>query len=179
MTEMMRCAIYARVSTDEQTTDNQMPVLQDMVLRRGWSLAKVYQEDASAWKAGRQRALAEMLKDASTHSFDVVLVWALDRLTREGIATILQYVNTLKRHNVRVISVQESWTEFPNEMSELFFAITAWAAKFDSDRKSARVKAALERRRAKGLPIGRAKGAKDSKPRKRTGYLLRFAGRRE
>jgi len=62
---MDKVAIYARVSTGEQTTDNQVPVLEDAVTRRGWEVYKIYEEEASAWRAGHQKELKELLKDVN------------------------------------------------------------------------------------------------------------------
>lgn len=175
----MKVAIYCRVSTAEQDTANQLLALEKLAQDRGWEVVEVYREEASAWKDGHQQELSRLLKDASRHRFNAVLVWALDRLTRQGIGSILQLVDTLKEYKVKVISYQDSWTQFPNEaMEELFYAVAGWAAKFESDRRSERIKAAVAKRRDKGLPVGRLKGAKDRKPRKKTGYYLRHADRR-
>ena len=175
----MKVAIYCRVSTAEQDTANQLSVLEKLARDRGWEVIEVYQEEESAWKAGHQREFSRLLADASRHQFEAVLVWALDRLTREGPAAILRLVDTLKGYRVRIISHQESWTEFPNElMAELFYSITGWVAKFESTRRSERIKAAMAKMRAEGKHVGRPKGAKDKKPRKTTGYHLRFADRR-
>lgn len=175
----MKVAIYCRVSTEEQDTANQLSVLEKLAQDRDWQVVEVYQEEASAWKAGHQRELARLLVGASRHRFEAVLVWALDRLTREGIGSILQLVNTLRSYKVKIISQQEGWTEQGNEaMEDIFYAIAGWAAKFESDRRSERIKAAMDKRRKKGLTVGRPKGAKDRKPRKKTGYYLRHADRR-
>jgi DNA invertase Pin-like site-specific DNA recombinase len=175
----VKVAIYCRVSTEEQDTANQLSVLEKMAQNRGWGIVEVYQEEASAWKAGHQRELSRLLVDASRHRFEAVLVWALDRLTREGVAAILRLVDTLKLYKVKVISYQESWTEFPNElMAELFYSITGWVAKFESARRSERIIAAMDKRRAEGKHVGRPKGAKDKKPRRTTGYHLRHSDRR-
>jgi len=174
----MKAAIYARVSTEEQTTENQLPALRALAESRGWEVFKEYTEEVSAWRSGHQQELKAMLKDASYKRFNYLLVWSLDRLTREGIGTIMNYVHTLKNYDVQIISVQESWTEQMGPMADLLFAITGWIAEFESKRRSERVKAGMERRRAQGLPIGRQTGTKDKKPRRRTGYLLRYADRR-
>ena len=175
----MKAVIYARVSTDEQSTDNQIPVLEKMAGERGWEIVKVYSEEASAWRAGRQKQLKEVLKSASYHEFDILMVWSLDRLTREGIGSIMNLVNTLKTYRVQVISYQEPWTQQDGGMGDLLYAITAWVAEFESKRRSERIKAAIERKRARGEPVGRLLGAKDKKKRKRGGYFARFEDRRE
>ncbi|KKN46274.1 hypothetical protein LCGC14_0674810 [marine sediment metagenome] len=176
----MKVAIYARVSTEEQTTENQIPVLQEFAERQGWEVVEVYSEEASAWRAGHQKQLKELLNHASYHEYDIVLVWSLDRLTRQGIGSIMQLVNTFKGYGCRVVSQQESWTQQEdNMMADLLYAITAWVAKFESERRSERIKAALARKRAKGELIGRKPGAKDTSPRKRMGYMARYNDRRK
>jgi DNA invertase Pin-like site-specific DNA recombinase len=178
---MTKCALYCRVSTDEQTTENQIPQLEKFANDRGWQIVKIYTENESAWKAGHQRELSNAIVAASNHQFDYLLIWALDRLTRQGISTIWGLVNTFEKYNVHVVSLQEKFLQdIDDGFRPLYLSFLAWQAKFESDRKSARIKAALDRRRALGLPVGRIKGAKDKidRPRKRTGYLLRYADRR-
>lgn len=176
----MKVAIYARVSTEEQTTDNQVPVLSEFAERMGWDVVNIYTEEASSWRAGHQKALKELLNRASYHEYDVILVWSLDRLTRQGIGSIMQLVNTFKTYGCRVVSQQESWTQQSDGMmADLLYAITAWVAKFESDRRSERIKAALARKKAKGETIGRQPGAKDKTKRKRLGYYERYNDRRK
>jgi len=77
-------------------------------------IVEIYQDSESAWKAGHQKELAKLLGDirSGQQKYDVVLIWALDRLSREGAAAILNLVNTFKTYGTRVISHQESWTDF-------------------------------------------------------------------
>ncbi len=168
----MKVAIYLRVSTLEQATENQLPVLQKWVVARGCELVETYSENESAWKSGRQHELARLKADAARHKFDIVLVWALDRLSREGAAAILNLVNTLKAYGVKVISYNEAWTEAPGEIGEILYAIAGWVARMESQRRSERTKAGIERARRDGKPIG--KRGKDKSPRKRSGYLKRW-----
>jgi len=107
---MTKASIYVRVSTGAQDTANQLSVLKDWAKRRGFEILRVYSEEESAWKAGHQRELAHLLQDSRKRKFDVLLVWALDRLSREGSLAILSLVNRLKISGVKVISYQESWT---------------------------------------------------------------------
>ncbi|MFC1892828.1 recombinase family protein [Chloroflexota bacterium] len=105
----MKVVIYARVSTGEQDADNQIAQLNSWSRSRGWEIAGIYRENESAWKNGHQRELARLLDDARKRRFDAVLVWALDRLSREGPLAILTLVNRLKNCGVKVVSYQESW----------------------------------------------------------------------
>ena len=174
---MTKVALYLRVSTEEQTVANQLPALEAFAKSRGWEIVEVYQESESAWRSGHQRELSRVLTDCRQGQLgaDVVLVWALDRLSREGAAAILNLINTFKAYGVRVISYQEPWTEAPGEFGEVLYAIAGWVARMESKRKSERTKAGMERARREGKQIGRPKGSGDKKRRKRTGYLLRYA----
>jgi len=174
-----KCAIYARVSTDAQCVDNQVPVLTDLANRRGWEIAGIYTEEVSAWKAGHQAELKALLTAASYHQFQYLIVWSLDRLTRQGIGSIMQLFHTFTTYGVTVVSAQEGWTEQSGPFAELMMAITGWVAEFESKRRSERIKAALAAKVSRGEAIGRKSGAKDAKPRKRMGYMLRYADRRK
>jgi len=163
----MKTALYIRVSTAEQDTTNQLLTLEDYAKRRGFEVYRIYSEAETAWKNGHQAELAKLLDDAQRGKFQVVLVWALDRLSREGALAILSLVDRLKRHGVRVISVQEPWTEAPGELADILYAITGWVARMESQRRSERTKAGLERARHNGKPIGK-RGPDKRKRRRRT-----------
>ena len=171
----MKAAIYCRVSTNEQDATNQLLALEKWAGDRGWDIVDVYQEEESAWKVGHQKELARLKADAGRRRFEAVLVWALDRFSREGAAAILNLINTFKVHGVKVYSYQESWTEAPGELAELLYAIAGWSARMESQRRSERTKAGLERAKANGKALGRPWGSKDIKKRSRRGYLLRYA----
>jgi len=163
----MKCVIYSRVSSQEQTLENQIPVLEKWAQSRGFELVETYQEMESAWRNGHQRELARLLDNARKRKFDIVLVWALDRLSREGSAAILNLVNSLKVYGIRVISYQEPWTEAPGEIGEILYAIAGWVARMESHRRSERTKAGLARVKAQGKRLGRPPGSKDKRRRKR------------
>jgi len=165
--ENVKTIIYARVSTDKQDADNQIAQLTSWVTSRGWELAGIYRENESAWKNGHQKELVRLMDDARKRRFEAVLVWALDRLSREGPLAILTFVNRLKSYGVKVLSYQESWTEAPGELGELLYAIAGWVAKMESQRRSERTKAGLARAIRAGKMLGRPKGSKDKRKRKR------------
>jgi len=164
----MKCAIYVRVSTDEQDMTNQTMVLREWAEARGFEVVEVYQEEESAWRLGHQRELARMFRMARQGRFRIVLVWSLDRLTRGGPRAILTLVHKLLSCGVRVLSHQEAWTETPNDMLyELLLSVTGWVAQFESKRISERTKAGLARAKALGKKLGRPKGSKDKRKRKK------------
>ncbi|CAI82871.1 recombinase family protein [Dehalococcoides mccartyi] len=169
---MPKTAIYARVSTDKQTEANQLLALTQWANSRGWEIHEVYQEADTSWKAGHQKELARLKTDAQHRKFDTVLVWALDRMSREGALVTLSLVDQLKAYGCRLISYQEPWTEAPGAAGEVMYAIAGWVAKMESQRRSERTKAGLARLKAQGKTLGRPKGSVDRKRRKRRNYYV-------
>jgi len=178
-----RCAIWARVSTDEQDTRNQVAELCQWAEHRGLDIAAEYiLEGASAWNGKHREQLRQALADARARKFDVLLVWALDRLSREGIEATLSIMRRFSVEGVPVWSLKESWTETSDpHVRELIAAIMAWVAEMESRRRSERTKAGLARkmREDPDFKPGRQSGAKDKKPRKRSGYVARYERERD
>ena len=164
---MSKVAVYLRVSTKQQSAENQLPQLERWVADRGHQLVAVYSENESAWMSGHQRELARLVQDAKKGRFNFLLTWSLDRLSRQGSLAILSLVHKLSKYGVKVISHQESWTEAPGELAEILYAIAGWVAQMESQRRSERTKAGLIRVRAAGERLGRPPGAKDKKRRKK------------
>lgn len=84
-------------------------------------------------------------------------------------------IEHLGRYGVKVLSLQESWTEVEGPMQELLLSIVAWVARMESNRRSERTGAGLARAVAEGKRLGRPVGAKDTKKRSRRGYFARWA----
>ena len=162
-----KAAIYNRVSTSEQDATNQLLALSDWAECRGYEVVESYAETESAWRDGHEQELGRLLIDARKGKFDIVLVWALDRLSREGALAILTLVHRFRVYGVQVISYQETWTEAPGEIGEVLFALTGWVAEMESRRRSERTKAGLRRAVAQGKTLGRPPGSKDKRRRKK------------
>lgn len=176
----MKCALYLRVSSTEQHTENQLPALGAFANSRGWEVAEVYSENVSAWASGRQAELHRLIDDCQNgRKPDIVLVYDLSRLSRQGIASILNLVKMFEVHGVKVVSVKEPWTETEGPMRELLFAVFAWAAQYESRIKSERTLAGLARVREFGSKsgVGIGKRGPDKQRRNRLGYLLRYANK--
>ena len=172
----MKTALWTRVSTGEQQTQNQLSALREWAKNRGFEVVEecVYEVELSAWNGKQQPELKRALEDARLGKFEVMLVWALDRLSREGVEATLKAMRQFKERGVRVLSHQESWTDGPADMQELLASIFAWMAHQESQRRSERIRAGIERRKLAGIWTGRGG---DKKKRKRAGYLAR--GKRE
>lgn len=173
----MKTAILTRVSDpDTQTTENQIAPLEAEAERRGYEVVRRYNFGASAFQGAHKRALEEMFADARSGRFNVILVWALDRLSREGALATLEIWHRLANLGVTVVSLQEPWVEVSSDFKDVLLAITGWVARMESERRSERTKAGLERARASGKQLGRPPGSKDTKKRKRSGYYARYSG---
>lgn len=176
---MARAGLWLRVSKGEQDTENQRPQLEAWAGRRGDEVVVVYTVEQSAYAGNHRATLAQAVEDARLRRYEVLYIWALDRLSREGPEATLRALRQFRDHGVQVVSLQEPWLETVGAAGELLVSILGWLAQQESARKSERVKAGLERRRAEGLPVGRQPGAKDKKPRKRSGYYRRWEAERD
>jgi DNA invertase Pin-like site-specific DNA recombinase len=92
---LMRVAIYCRVSTEKQETENQAVQLREFAAKQGWTVYREYVDYESGAKADRGE-FKRMFVDASRRKFDVLLFWALDRLSREGVLETLQHLRRLE-----------------------------------------------------------------------------------
>ena len=152
----MKTAIYARVSTKDkgQDTHNQLLQLREYCSRQSWQITEEYIDHESA-KTGDRAAFKRLFADASRRKLDVVLVWALDRFTREGVLETFTYIEKLKAFGVAFESYTEAHFRTTGPAGELMLAVAAWIAKQERLRISERTKAGLERARREGKHCGR------------------------
>ncbi len=172
-----KCAIWCRVSKTEQETANQLDELRRWAQRKGFEITReyVFEVSASNGSTKHREMLGQALTDARLGRFEVMLVWALDRVSREGVEATLATLRRFAGHGTAVWSLREPWTEPADpRMAELLAALYAWMAAEESRRRSERTRAGLERRKREGLPVGRQPGATDKKPRRRSGYVARW-----
>jgi putative DNA-invertase from lambdoid prophage Rac len=148
-----RCAIYLRVSTDRQHTDNQRPEVEQLARARGFETLDVFEEKVSATAKNRQE-WQRLRAAAHAGKLDVVVVFAIDRIGRTMVGNI-QEILELDRIGVRVISVTEPWMDTSGPVRTLLIAIFSWVAEQEHLRIRERVKAGLERARREGKRIGR------------------------
>lgn len=173
----MKTVLYLRCSTNEtkQDVENQRTPLLKLAEAMQYEIVGEYVEYASGSGKVTRPEFRRMMEDASKRKFDLILVWSLDRFSREGIHNVFGYLEKLKKSGVAIKSYQESWLDTSdNSMSELLLAIFSWMAKQERQRISERVKAGLERTKSNGTKLGRPAGAKDKGRRRTSGYLLRW-----
>lgn len=178
MGPLIKAGFWFRVSSGEQTTDNQVPDVEQFATHHGYAEAKRYEVSDSAWKNGGgaeyRATLKRALDDAHAGEFSVLVVWALDRIVREGAEDALRIFRQFRQRGCTVVSVRESWLNSAPEVQDVLLAFAGWLAERESARRSERTKAGLARRKAEGLPVGRQPGARDRKPRRRSGYVARW-----
>src|SRR5580692_1160583 len=96
-----------------------------------------------------------MFTDASRRKFDLVLFWALDRLSREGVLETLQHLNRLTSYGIGFRSYTEQFFDSCGIFREAVIAIMATLAKQERVKRSERTKAGLARVKASGKTLGR------------------------
>ena len=168
----MRVAIYARVSTDDkgQDPENQLRQLRDWCGRMGYPVVREYVEHENGGKGTEYRKqLAAMFAGAAQREFDVLLVWSLDRFSREGMAATIAHLQRLASHGVAFRSFTEEHLSTENELvRNILLATLSSLAKLEREKISERTKAGLERARANGKRLGRPAFSDHDKQRLRT-----------
>ena len=150
----MQIAIYSRVSTEKQDTENQAVQLREFAAKQDWQIVREFVDYESGSKADRAQ-FQQMFADASRRKFDLVLFWALDRLSREGVLATLQHLNRLESYGVGFRSYTEPYFDSCGVFKDAVIAILATLAKQERIKRAERTKAGLARIKASGKRLGR------------------------
>ena len=171
----MKIAIYARVSKDEVASDGSLqdPMNQLIPLRKyceamNWTISKEFIDRVSGGTSNRPQFQA-MLGEVRQRHFDLILVWSLDRFSREGMTNTLAYIKQLRQYKTGLKSMQESWLDTQQEgVADLLLGIFSWVAAEERRKISERTKAGLAKLKAQGYKLGRGhkKGGQLLKHRK-------------
>ena len=158
----MKVAIYCRVSTEGQTTENQKFPLVDYAERQGWTY-EIFEETETTRKTRPiKQALMKRLRRLE---FDALLVLKLDRWAR-SLRELTLDIEELHHRNIIFISLNDG-IDLSTATGKLQFQILAAFAEFERNLISERTKEGLARARRQGVRLGRPPGSKDKKPRKR------------
>jgi len=150
-----RVAIYARVSKAQgQDTENQLAQLRDFCASYGWEIVHEYIDHITGKHSDREQFKA-MFTAASRRQFDTVVTWALDRLSREGVAQTFDHIKVLRSYGVEYVSFTEAHFRTTGPPGELMIAVAAWIAEQERKRISERTKAGLAKARRQGRVGGR------------------------
>jgi DNA invertase Pin-like site-specific DNA recombinase len=176
----MRIAIYCRVSTTKQDNENQLGQLREFAAKQDWQIFNNYTDQESG-STGDRTEFQRMFADASKRKFDLVLFWALDRFSREGVLATLQSLNLLESYGVSYKSFTEPFFDSCGVFKDAVVAIMATLAKQERVKRAERTRAGLAVARAKGKTLGRPKTTNAHKAdvaRLRSeGHSLRAIGR--
>lgn len=153
----MRCAIYARVSTvDRQDVQNQVAQLRRYAIANKWEIQEFI--DHESGRHDQRPMFQALFHAASRHLIDIVLVWALDRFTRQGVAETFGHIQKLSSYRVQFESFTEPHFRTSGPAGELLIAVSAWIAEQERIRIVDRVRAGMERARTNGTRSGKAIG---------------------
>jgi DNA invertase Pin-like site-specific DNA recombinase len=151
-----RAAYYLRVSTESQELQNQRAEIVPFIENRGWRLVHTYEDSMSGRKTDKDRpGFAAMLKAAHQRKFDIIVFWALDRLTREGTRATLNYLQRLESKGAGYVSYQEQWLDSTGPFKDVMVSMFATLARQETARISERTIIGLKTARAKGKRLGR------------------------
>ncbi len=154
-------AIYLRVSTQEQTTENQLLELMKVVKLSGWHVYKVYEDAGISGSKGRDKRpeFDLMQKDAVRRKFNIVLAWSVDRLGR-SVQDLIAFLNEL--HGVGCdLYLHQQGIDTTTPAGKAMFQMLGVFAEFERAMIQERVKAGLARAKAKGVKLGRSKISKN------------------
>ena len=170
----MRAALYVRVSTLDQTTLNQELELKEYCERNNIEVFQVYKDEGVSGAKTSRPALDNLLKDMRLRKFDTVIVWKYDRLGRSTLH-LTNILSELDNKNIRLIAVTQN-IDTSTAMGKFFYTIMSGIAELEREMIRERVNLGLKRAKAQGKKLGRPKGSKDKKVRRKSGYITRYAG---
>jgi len=151
-----RVALYARVSTTDQSTDSQLLDLRRYVRERGWNIFREYVDEGISGTKDFRPALNELMNDARKRKFDVVLVWRFDRFARSTKHLILA-LEEFRNLGIDFVSYQEN-IDTSSPLGSAIFTIISAVAQLERDIIAERVKAGLRRAVEAGKRLGRPRG---------------------
>jgi len=155
-----RVALYARVSTSDQSTESQLLDLRRYVSERGWNIFNEYVDEGISGTKDSRPALNELMNDAKKRRFDVVLVWRFDRFARSTKHLILA-LEEFRNLGIDFVSYQEN-IDTSSPLGSAIFTIISAVAQLERDIIAERVKAGLRRARENGKKLGRPKAFVDT-----------------
>jgi DNA invertase Pin-like site-specific DNA recombinase len=158
----MRVALYCRVSTAHQSSDNQLQELERVASTRGWNVVRTFRDDGISGAKGRdgRPALDALLKAATRREFDLIAVWSIDRLGR-SLQHLVTTVNDLHASGVQLYFHQQA-LDTTSPSGKLMFGVFSSFAEFERDLIRERIKLGVERARKEGKKLGRPSSVTDS-----------------
>lgn len=151
---MKRAVLYTRVSSLDQHPETQLCDLRPLAAARGYEIVGEYTDTISGSKAKRP-GLDQLMADARRRRFDVVLVWAFDRMAR-SVKHFLEILDDLNHLNVEFVSFREN-IDTGGPLGRAMVIIVGAIAELERSLIVERVKAGMRRARLEGRQIGRSR----------------------
>jgi DNA invertase Pin-like site-specific DNA recombinase len=150
-----RAALYLRVSTGGQTTENQRLELEAMAARCGWTVIGIYEDAGISGAKGRDQrpAFDRLCRDAARRKIDVVMAWSVDRLGR-SLQHLVQFLGDLHAGGVDLYLHQQG-IDTTSPSGKAMFQMLGVFAEFERAMIRERVQAGLARARSQGKRLGR------------------------
>jgi DNA invertase Pin-like site-specific DNA recombinase len=164
----MRAALYLRVSTDTQTTDNQEHELRIVAERLGHEIVETYTDNGISGSKGRDKrpAFDRLHKDATRRKFDLVMAWSVDRLGR-SLQDLTSFLSHLHASKVDLFLHQQG-LDTTTPAGRAMFQMIGVFAEFERAMIQERVKAGMARVKKHGTKSGKAIGRPAIAPDRRT-----------
>lgn len=143
--EMKKVAIYARVSTDSQTVENQLQELQGVAQRNGWIVTSVFTDEGISGAKGRDKrpGYDSLLKGIARKDFEMVAAWSVDRLGR-SLPDLVSFLNEAHAKSVDLYLHQQGLdTSTPS--GRMLFQMLGVFAEFERSMIRERILAGLRR----------------------------------
>src|SRR5262249_20439536 len=163
-----RVALYVRVSTDGQTTENQRRELEGIAERHGWNVVEVFQDrGVSGAKSRDERpAMRRLMKGVGRRDFDMIAAWSVDRLGR-SLQDLVGFLGELHAKGVHLYLHQQG-LDTNTPAGRAMFQMLGVFAEFERALIQERVRAGLARARAEGKRLGRPEGPAQTEAAVRT-----------
>jgi len=150
----MKVAMFVRVSTIQQTTENQLLELYEVCERNDWTVVEEYNETVSGTKGVNDRKeLERMLKDASRKKFDKVVIWSVDRLGR-SMKHLVSVLSQLKDLDIDIYSYKQG-IDTSTTMGSSFFHMVGIFAELENNMRRERQIVGIKRALKDGVKFGR------------------------
>ena len=148
-----RAALYLRVSTLDQNPESQLYDLRGLVQQRGLEIVHEYTDHGFSGARARRPALDELLTDARRGQFDVVVVWASDRMAR-SVRHFLEVLDELNHLNIEFVSFREQ-LDTGGPLGRAVITIISVVAELERSLIIERVRSGMRRAKLEGRHIGR------------------------
>ena len=152
-----KVAIYSRVSTLDQTIDNQLLELRDHCSKMGWEIVKEYADEGLSGALSREKrpALNSLIKDAYRKKFDSVVCWDISRIGR-SMKELVLFLSDMKDRDIGICSVRQGF-DTSTSMGEIMFQFVGILSSWEREMIRERTLAGLDRARSEGKTLGRKK----------------------